>query len=57
MVLHFHAKGLLEDGEFESLTPSVQSSCDYADAAWALVDIDLRRINQSALKYEKATGV
>ena len=56
MVLHFHAKGLLEDGEFESLTPSLQSSCDYADAAWALVDIDLRRINQSALKYEKATG-
>lgn len=51
MVLHFHTKGLLEDGEFESLTPSLQSSCDYADAAWALVDIDLSKISLKQVRF------
>ena len=51
----FHVEGLLEDGEFDSLTPSsiedLQDSNEYPDALWALVDIDLSRLSSKQTRF------
>ena len=51
----FHVEGLLEDGEFASLTPSsiedLQDSNEYPDALWALVDIDLSRLSSKQTRF------
>ena len=51
----FHVEGLLEDGEFDSLTPSsiedLQASNEYPDALWALVDIDLSRLSSKQTRF------
>ena len=51
----FHVEGLLEDGEFDSLTPSsiedLQDSNEYPDALWALVDVDLSRLSSKQTRF------
>ena len=51
----FHVEGLLEDGEFDSLTPSsiedLQDSNVYPDALWALVDVDLSRLSNKQTRF------
>ena len=51
----FHVEGLLEDGEFDSLTPSsiedLQDSNEYPDALWAMVDIDLSRMISKQTRF------
>ena len=51
----FDVEGLLEDGEFDSLTPSsiedLQDSNEYPDALWALVDIDLSRLSSKQTRF------
>ena len=51
----FHVEGLLEDGEFDSLTPSsiedLQDSNEYPDALWALVDVDLSRLSNKQTRF------
>nr|WP_037586565.1 type II toxin-antitoxin system HicB family antitoxin [Stenoxybacter acetivorans] len=51
----FHVEGLLEDAEFHGIQPTaidvLKQNPDYADAIWAVAEVDLDKLNTRQLRF------